>query len=717
MNNYKYNPIKMTPFKWFVLENFPFIEEDFDSLTSYGLWCKLKEYFNKVATKTNEMGTQVENLTNAFNVLKDYVDNYFDNLDVQDEINNKLDDMVERGTLQEIISSYLNSKAIFGFDNVASMKQSSNLINGSYAKTLGYYNKNDGGEGLYKIRNRTFNDVIDNGFIILMSNENLVAELIIDKEININTLGAKNDESEDCSTIFNNAFNYINNRFINDNDFTVNTVLCSGKYLIEHTIEIPPFAQLKSTGFTTFRFNHINDNVAFFIHYLNNQVPTFPTGKQQFNHKSIFNFEKGCLILSNNNLQNTAIEIGERSNVLNNMVSRFDFENISIQNFDIGILLNSYNVFIPYFNKCHIEYNNINVQFGHNNEPRINSGEHIVFNECILAGATNYCFKWETTGFDLEVTNSSIDYNNYILGDPFLKGYHVIDINSCHIEHNNHLAGAFGFFTDIFLNNIKLYVVIDDNSNDFELITKKDAINDASNIVSTDLRCPKISFNNIYTIEMVLNQAISPEKLCEVCYMNISYNNYWSQLSTTKSFVKNGNILQDLFDSLEDGEITVNQNSNFGFNNFMHCDLRNYFKTNCRIETDNFLYQGHKSLVFKKESNVANNVNFNCTTDFIPVRKKEYYANVYTYNKTRGNSIMFSFYDINKNLISTSESAINSTNKPTELNKWWISNIGRRVIVPENCAYFKVTYNMGNWNGSEAQTEDTEYKIGGFIIN
>jgi len=106
MNNFKYNPIKMTPFKWFVLENFPFIEEDFDSLTSYGLWSKLKEYFNEVATKTNEMGTQVESLTNAFNVLKDYVDNYFANLDVQDEINNKLDEMAESGILQTILSPY-----------------------------------------------------------------------------------------------------------------------------------------------------------------------------------------------------------------------------------------------------------------------------------------------------------------------------------------------------------------------------------------------------------------------------------------------------------------------------------------------------------------------------------------------------------------------------------------------------------------------------------
>ena len=108
MNEYKYNPIKMTPFKWFVLENFPFIEEDFDSLTSYGLWCKLKQYFDNVSKNVNDMGEQEENLTNAFINLENYIDNYFNNLDVQEEINNKLDEMAESGVLTNLISDYVD---------------------------------------------------------------------------------------------------------------------------------------------------------------------------------------------------------------------------------------------------------------------------------------------------------------------------------------------------------------------------------------------------------------------------------------------------------------------------------------------------------------------------------------------------------------------------------------------------------------------------------
>lgn len=104
MSNINYNINKLTPFKFFCLTNFPFIEEDFDALTYYELLCKVVGYLNKVIDTTNAIGTQTEELTNAFNELKSYVDNYFTNLDVQTEINNKLDEMAQDGTLAKIIN-------------------------------------------------------------------------------------------------------------------------------------------------------------------------------------------------------------------------------------------------------------------------------------------------------------------------------------------------------------------------------------------------------------------------------------------------------------------------------------------------------------------------------------------------------------------------------------------------------------------------------------
>ena len=103
----KYNYKNLTPFKWFTIQNFPFIEADFDAITNYQLFSKVVEYLNNVINSQNSVGQEVENLSQAFIDLQNYVDNYFDNLDVQEEINNKLDSLVEDGTLTNLISTYL----------------------------------------------------------------------------------------------------------------------------------------------------------------------------------------------------------------------------------------------------------------------------------------------------------------------------------------------------------------------------------------------------------------------------------------------------------------------------------------------------------------------------------------------------------------------------------------------------------------------------------
>lgn len=105
MNNFNY--VNLTPFKWYVRENFPFIEAEFDAMTNWDLFCKLGKEINKIIDSQNLVGEQAEKLTNAFNALKDYVDNYFDNLDVQEEINQKLDEMASDGTLSNLINQEL----------------------------------------------------------------------------------------------------------------------------------------------------------------------------------------------------------------------------------------------------------------------------------------------------------------------------------------------------------------------------------------------------------------------------------------------------------------------------------------------------------------------------------------------------------------------------------------------------------------------------------
>ena len=179
-----------------------------DSMSYYECLAWLCKFLEETVIPTlNQNGTAVEELQGLYIELNNYVAHYFDTLDVQEEINNKLDDMTEQGTLEEIISAYLNSTAIFGFATVDDMKSATNLINGSYARTLGYTTINDGGGALYKIRTKDPLDVIDEGAIVELS-ETLVATLVYNETVTIETFGAIGDGTTDDINAFNNCITY-----------------------------------------------------------------------------------------------------------------------------------------------------------------------------------------------------------------------------------------------------------------------------------------------------------------------------------------------------------------------------------------------------------------------------------------------------------------------------------------------------------------------------
>lgn len=89
------------------LTNFPYIEKDFDAITDYELLCRVVKHLNDTIKNQEILDTSVINLYNAFNELKNYVDKYFDDLDISAEVNEKLDEMAQDGTLDEIINQHI----------------------------------------------------------------------------------------------------------------------------------------------------------------------------------------------------------------------------------------------------------------------------------------------------------------------------------------------------------------------------------------------------------------------------------------------------------------------------------------------------------------------------------------------------------------------------------------------------------------------------------
>lgn len=152
-----------------------------------------------------------------------YVFGLVENIDLQDQIDNKLDEMAEDGTLQEIIADYLNMGAVWGYDSIADMKAATNLTNGSSALTKGYYNAGDGGSALYRIT-----DTVPSGYYETLNN-GLYAQLVDDK-INVKQAGAKGDGLTDDTTAIRNAIafckaNGVSELVIPDGEFVVSDTL------------------------------------------------------------------------------------------------------------------------------------------------------------------------------------------------------------------------------------------------------------------------------------------------------------------------------------------------------------------------------------------------------------------------------------------------------------------------------------------------------------
>ncbi len=106
------NPIPLPPFKAFLASNLPSVFDN--TLSYYDELTKLIAYLEHVVVPAVDSNTEALNaLSKLVNDLKTYVEDYFKDLDVQEEINNKLDQMAEDGTFDSIFQKYLNQTYYF----------------------------------------------------------------------------------------------------------------------------------------------------------------------------------------------------------------------------------------------------------------------------------------------------------------------------------------------------------------------------------------------------------------------------------------------------------------------------------------------------------------------------------------------------------------------------------------------------------------------------
>lgn len=104
---------KIESFRFWCQKVLPLVYDD--SLSYYELLCKVVTYLNNTIQAVNENTEDVAQMRQELDQFEEFINNYFNNLDVQQEINNKLDAMASSGELTDLMKPYIDEMTE-GFD-------------------------------------------------------------------------------------------------------------------------------------------------------------------------------------------------------------------------------------------------------------------------------------------------------------------------------------------------------------------------------------------------------------------------------------------------------------------------------------------------------------------------------------------------------------------------------------------------------------------------
>lgn len=274
---------KLTPFAHFccTIGNLP--TSYMISLTYEEQLLWLCQYLEKtVIPAVNTNAESVAELQNLYIQLKEYVDNYFTNLDVQEEINNKLDEMAQDGTLQNLLMNFTSQMKVYNTYNDLLLDKN-NLQNNQKVKILGYYNVNDGGETEFYVTNiKNQNNYIDIG-------NNLYLERIIqNSQISIEQFGCIGDNNTDNTVNLQNAINFAQNN---------NLVLYvpNKTFLVLNTLYLKGSLNMKGDSNSNYKYtstiscNFADNDIPLFAETGSNSVPRCTFENVRFTRKRTAN--------------------------------------------------------------------------------------------------------------------------------------------------------------------------------------------------------------------------------------------------------------------------------------------------------------------------------------------------------------------------------------------------------------------------------------------
>lgn len=274
-------------------------------------------------------------------------------------------------------------KKVYFFNTVADMK-SANLKVGDCVKTLGFYEKNDGGKSDYII----LNEEPATGYYITINDK---YALLLNEKINVKQTGARGNGVEDDTIAIQNALN-------NSND----VYIPAGTYITTNTLTLKNKSKLTGSG---------NDTI---ISSNSDVVLTIDeTQKCIYNRIENINFS--------GNSNNTCINLDRTTD---NSITRLTIKNIYINNFNVGIIggymWNNVMETITFINT------QINFQFNtQTNETK--------FINCTFSGNKNTT----TSNSSYAVNCQALDFDCCTFQNNFYANFRqgsLINFNSCYFE-------------------------------------------------------------------------------------------------------------------------------------------------------------------------------------------------------------------------------------------------------------------------------------------
>lgn len=260
------------PFRFWCQKVLPLVYDD--SISYYELLNKVVHYLNNVIKDVSAMGGNINDLLDAFIKLQNYVNYYFDNLDIQSEVNNIIDRMIKDGTFS----------ALFGTADTVDMMQNTLYSVGRFVTTEGYYYKGDGGNNTYITTAESVNDLsikskkVDNLYFTAVeifnakkfdgTGSNIQTNDRGSASINILRYGCKKYPTEngeypesteisneyDCSSILNSLLSYGLSLYIPNGTF----ICTHSLYALEINLELSNNARLLYDGEETQYFIAVN---------------------------------------------------------------------------------------------------------------------------------------------------------------------------------------------------------------------------------------------------------------------------------------------------------------------------------------------------------------------------------------------------------------------------------------------------------------------------